>query len=189
MRMDLSRSGSFSTLHFYRLRPHLWLTELQPSTLWSQKQLFGSFSRNAHNVGTNVLGLLADHLEIPREGLVNRHRFEAKSGDHVRLSWAPGSKGPAPKTEADTPITTHAHTDFGSVTLLFNWLGGLQVENGKTGEWEWVRPLPGHAIYNMGDAIVEFSGGKLNSGKHRVLAAPGDQATQERYSVSQLSVI
>ncbi|KAL9054589.1 MAG: hypothetical protein Q9162_004052 [Coniocarpon cinnabarinum] len=150
----------------------------------NEKALLKSFTENAHSVGMNVMELLAGHLGIPPGELSRRHRIEAESGDHTRLTWAagPGSDGPPPKTEAETPITTYAHTDFGSVTLLFNWLGGLQVENRHTGEWEWVRPLEGHAIYNMGDAMVEFSGGGVASGKHRVLAAPGEQAALERYS-------
>lgn len=131
----------------------------------------------------NVLELLAGYLGIAPAELTGRHRFEAQSGDHTRLTWGPGSDEPPPTSEAETPITTYAHTDFGSVTLLFNWLGGLQIENRATDQWEWVRPVPGHAIYNMGDAMVEFSGGRLNSGKHRVLAAPGEQARLERYSV------
>ncbi|KAL9093769.1 MAG: hypothetical protein Q9159_000071 [Coniocarpon cinnabarinum] len=130
----------------------------------NEKALLKSFTENAHSVGMNVMELLAGHLGIPPAA-------------------GPGSDGPPPKTEAETPITTYAHTDFGSVTLLFNWLGGLQVENRHTGEWEWVRPLEGHAIYNMGDAMVEFSGGGVASGKHRVLAAPGEQAALERYSI------
>ena len=31
--------------------------------------------------------------------------------------------------------------------------------------------------------MVVFSGGKLKSGKHRVVAAPGEQARLDRYSV------
>lgn len=53
--------------------------------------------------------------------LIAQKRFDAESGDHTRLTWGPGSNEPPPKSEADTRITTYAHTDFGSVTLLFNW--------------------------------------------------------------------
>ena len=131
----------------------------------------------------HVMELLAPYIGVPAAELLARHRFEEQSGDHTRLTWGPGSNDPPPKSEAETQITTYAHTDFGSVTLLFNWLGGLQIENQATGGWDWVRPIPGHAIYNMGDALVRFSGGQLKSGRHRVLAAPGDQSHLDRYSV------
>ena len=46
-----------------------------------------------------------------------------------------------------------------------------------------MRPLPGHAICNLGDAMRELSGNRVASGKHRVVAAPGSQAALDRYSV------
>jgi isopenicillin N synthase-like dioxygenase len=79
-----------------------------------------------------------------------------------------------------------AHTDFGSITVLFNWLGGLQIKSKSPhnlGEWEYVRPLPGHAICNLGDAMVKFTSGELKSAKHRVVPAPGGQGEVDRYSV------
>ena len=76
------------------------------------------------------------------------------------------------------------HTDFGSVTVLFNRLGGLQVLlPGEEGEWLYVRPLEGHAIVNLGDAMVRFTGGLLRSNIHRVVAPPGEQAGETRYSL------
>lgn len=95
------------------------------------------------------------------------------------------------------------HTDFGSVTVLFNRLGGLQVRLPDYIEptpaagagasevetrlceegWAYVRPLPGHAIVNLGDALVKFSDGKLRSNIHRVVAPPGEQGSVTRYSL------
>ena len=76
------------------------------------------------------------------------------------------------------------HTDFGSVTILFNRLGGLQVlPAGADAEWTYVRPLPGHAIVNLGDALVKFTNGLLRSNIHRVVAPPGEQAACTRYSL------
>jgi isopenicillin N synthase-like dioxygenase len=46
-----------------------------------------------------------------------------------------------------------------------------------------VRPLPGHAIINLGDAMVKFSKGRLRSNIHRVVAAPGEQGKVTRYSL------
>jgi hypothetical protein len=47
------------------------------------------------------------------------------------------------------------HTDFGSVTVLFNHMGGLQVLNPDSKEWKYVKPEPGCAVINLGDAIVK----------------------------------
>lgn len=170
-----------------------------PELLQEARPLFAGFMRNAHGVGLVVLELLAKRLGIPPEQLASKHRLQARSGDHVRLTYGPGDPGEAgreaTRTEAETKITTFAHTDFGSVTLLFNWLGGLQIENNRRAGseegvggkeesvWEWVRPIPGHAICNLGDAMREFTGARVASGKHRVVAAPGSQAALDRYSV------
>lgn len=84
----------------------------------------------------------------------------------------------------DRQLTLGAHTDFGSVTLLFNKLGGLQVypppeaknaAGQPFNEWLYVRPLPGHCIVNLGDAMVKFTAGLLKSGTHRVVNPPGEE--------------
>jgi isopenicillin N synthase-like dioxygenase len=70
------------------------------------------------------------------------------------------------------------------VTILFNWLGGLQIESRTApGTWSYVQPLPGHAVINLGDAMVKFTNGALRSAKHRVVPSPGAQAGLDRYSV------
>jgi isopenicillin N synthase-like dioxygenase len=79
-----------------------------------------------------------------------------------------------------------AHTDFGSITILFNRLGGLQVL-APNGEWLSVQPLPGHAIVNLGDAMVKFSDGLLKSNIHRVVTMPGLSEVVDRYSVVYFS--
>ena len=49
--------------------------------------------------------------------------------------------------------------------------------------WAYVRPLPGHAIINLGDALVMFTKGVLRSNVHRVVAPPGRQAEATRFSL------
>ena len=50
-----------------------------------------------------------------------------------------------------------------------------------------MRPLPGHAIVNLGDALVKFSHGLLRSNIHRVLTPPGRDAGRERYCLVYFS--
>lgn len=47
------------------------------------------------------------------------------------------------------------------------------------GGWCYVRPLPGHAIVNLGDALVKFSKGGVRSSVHRVVKPPGRQGGGE----------
>ncbi|CAF1002373.1 unnamed protein product [Rotaria sordida] len=79
-------------------------------------------------------------------------------------------------------VALGAHTDFGSVTILFNRLGGLQILT-PNGEWMNIQPLPGHAIVNLGDALVKLSGGLLKSNIHRVVNMSELNEAVNRYSV------
>lgn len=46
-----------------------------------------------------------------------------------------------------------------------------------------MKPLAGHCIVNLGDAMVKFTNGLLRSNIHRVVSPPGEQAKETRYSV------
>lgn len=97
----------------------------------------------------------------------------------------------APQPEANRGTSLLAHTDLGSVTLVWNVLGGLQIlppgsTDYETG-WQFVKPLSGCAMVNMGDAMVKFSDGIVRSNLHRVAYALGEQAMCDRYSLIYFS--
>lgn len=176
--------------------------------------LLASFMRHAHAVAVDVvLRVLSRGLGLADGALAALHRLERPSGDQVRLlRAAPTAAGEREeRVLADRPPLLGAHTDFGSVTVLFAKVGGLQVLlpsleggdgavaaksssvgvnalNGNTnvsndGTWAYVRPLPGHAVVNLGDALVYFSAGLLRSALHRIVTPPGAQAQSTKYSV------
>lgn len=149
-----------------------------PGVLASRRELLRSFIGAAHGIVTLVLTLLNDHLRLPANTLQDMHRLEGHSGDQVRFIKAP------PQPADDRRTALGEHTDFGSVTVLFNRLGGLQVlPPGRDADWCYVKPLPNHAIINLGDAMVKFTNGLLRSNIHRVVAPPGEQASHTRYSL------
>ena len=151
-----------------------------PDEITRNKPLFQAFTRNAHDVGMAVLRVLATQLSLPDDTFTQRNLFTHESGDHCRLT-----RKFAHVSDANA-IGLPSHTDFGSITILFNWLGGLQIQShdpATHGEWAYVKPLPGHAIINLGDAMVTFTNGMLKSAKHRVVPAPGPQVAVDRYSL------
>lgn len=153
-----------------------------PEVLDSQRPLFKSFMQSAHGIISLILENLNTHLDLPPHTLANLHRIGKSSGDQVRLIKAP------PQPMDDRQLTLGEHTDFGSITLLFNRLGGLQVlPPGKGAEWCYVKPIPGHAIVNLGDAMAVFTNGLLRSNIHRVVSPPGEQGDKTRYSVVYFS--
>lgn len=152
-----------------------------PAEIEDAKPILKDFTKNAHTTGMLVLGILARQLGLEAKDFQDRNIFTHPSGDHCRLT-----KKTPHKADAKDVIGLPSHTDFGSITILFNWLGGLQIQSHdprKLGEWEFVKPLPGHAIINLGDAMVKFTNGALKSAKHRVVPAPGEQVGVDRYSI------
>lgn len=173
-----------------------------PEIVLEQKPLLARYMTNAHSTGLKIMSILSSRLGLPPDALNKYHRITEEAGDHVRMTWGP------PRKSAELPeIQTPGHTDFGTITILFNWLGGLQVwsdpsrgsfENivdpestaattngsGEKPRWLWVQPPPpNHAIINLGDASVKWTGGVLCSGRHRVVPAPGEQGKFDRYSI------
>ena len=172
-----------STEFFNIAKDHLYdiaQSRTYPPAILAQRDLIASFQLHAHKMAMLVLGTLARELGLPEDELTKRNDFSRPSGDHCRLTRT------MPQETKSDAIGLPSHTDFGSVTILFNWLGGLQIQSqdvAKNGGWEFVRPLAGHAIVNMGDAMVCFTNGELKSAKHRVVPAPGNQGNAERFSV------
>lgn len=136
------------------------------------------FMEGGHAVVTLILGKLNQKLGLPGRTLQDLHRLHAKSGDQVRWVKSP----PQPLDDRRTALGEH--TDFGSVTVLFNRLGGLQVlPPGEGSQWSYVKPLRGHCVINLGDAMVKFTAGLLRSNIHRVVNPPGQQQDSTRFSL------
>ncbi|CAF4862353.1 unnamed protein product, partial [Rotaria sp. Silwood1] len=111
----------------------------------------------SHEIALVILEALSLKLGLDSRVLPNLHRLKQPSGDQLRLTKStmyPTEKGCLPA------VAFGAHTDFGS-----------------NGEWLDIQPLPGHAIVNLGDAMVKLSGGILKSNIHRIVTISGLKET------------
>ena len=149
------------------------------------RAVLDSYIKSAHSIITLLLDHLDNHLDLPSNTLRALHRLYSISGDQVRFLKAP------PQPIDDRQVALGAHTDFGTLTVLFNRVGGLQVlppsPPDKEPQWMYVKPLQGHAIVNLGDALSKFTNGLLRSNMHRVVSPPGLQAEEIRYSLVYFS--
>lgn len=71
------------------------------------------------------------------------------------------------------------HTDYGSITLLFqDGRGGLQVElpGEPGGRFVDVEPVEGAIVVNSGDLLARWSNGLVRSTLHRVVEPPSVRA-------------
>ncbi|EMD41145.1 hypothetical protein CERSUDRAFT_111710 [Gelatoporia subvermispora B] len=137
------------------------------------------FVRKSVEVSHALLDALSVKLGLPKGALSQRHKLEENSTCNARVIKTP----PQPEGWSEEKALMAAHTDYGSLTFLHNRLGGLQVLAPGTSKWQYIRPLPGHAICNVGDSLVLLSGGILRSNLHRVVPPPGEQFPLERWSL------
>lgn len=150
-----------------------------PEIIACNQLLLKDFTISVHALAMHLLGHLDLHLDLKPGTLASFHRLHKSADDHVRFI-----KYPAQPLD-DRRTSLGAHTDFGSITILFSALGGLQIlPPGPDAQWGYVRPERGHAIINIGDALVKFTNGLLRSSMHRVTYPPGAQAEFVRYTVA-----
>ncbi|XPS68803.1 hypothetical protein M3J07_001078 [Ascochyta lentis] len=206
----IDKNGTRDRNEFYNISKDdiLGLADRLPSPAClsghGERRVFERYIKSSHGICQLVVALLSSRLPLTENagrdgGLTRFHRLTANSGDQIRFVKA------APQDRSTKGVALGEHTDFGSVTVLFNRLGGLQVrlpqhmeavppdETVQTASavekklcedgWCYVKPLPGHCVVNLGDALVKFSNGQLRSNIHRVVAPPGRQGEVTRYSL------
>jgi len=139
--------------------------------------LIRSHISSCRKITSTLLQILTEQLNFSNPDLPSLHVFEKAAGNQMRIIKS------APADEPTDKLVAGAHTDFGSFTVLFNNLGGLQVHLSKETGWQWVPPIEGYAIINLGDAVVRFTDGLLKSATHRVAQPPPEHGGHDRYSV------
>ncbi|KAL8761065.1 MAG: hypothetical protein Q9184_002771 [Pyrenodesmia sp. 2 TL-2023] len=116
-------------------------------------------------------------------------RFVRRGDNTLRLLHYPGVGAEA---FAGGRVRAGLHSDYGSVTLLFqDERGGLQVERPDGGFLD-VAPVEGTVVLNAGDLLTRWSNGLIRSTRHRVVEPPpslkkgqgGDGRYPPRYSVA-----
>ncbi|ROV93813.1 hypothetical protein VMCG_08762 [Cytospora schulzeri] len=163
-------------------------TPLQPlpPIVHTYRALFTSFLKHGQSVVATFSSTIATQLGLPPDTFTSLQDPTQPSGTVIRLIKAFAS----PSSE-DLRTSMIHHTDFGTITLLANVLGGLQIlAPGRSlteeSAWLWVRPRPGSLVVNLGDAMVQWTGEVLRSNNHRIKHAPGAQQFEDRYSLALL---
>ncbi|KAF5006792.1 hypothetical protein FDECE_6846 [Fusarium decemcellulare] len=118
-------------------------------------------------------------------GLDESHCYEQY---HRKNAVCPTALGLLKYTLADLEpekVGQIAHTDAGSLSIVFTEVAGLQVLKPKEEEWYYIAPKPGHAVVNVGDALRFISGGVLESSLHRIIPHK-DEKNRHKYSIVYL---
>ncbi|TGO77630.1 hypothetical protein BELL_0097g00020 [Botrytis elliptica] len=141
-----------------------------------------SYLNHINSIAQLLLASIDSQLGLPDGTLSSLQKINMPSGTVIRMIRY-ASQDPSARRTALLP-----HTDYGSITLLTSILGGLQIlpRDSDEHDWRYIKPEPGCLIVNLGDAMVEWTGGVLRSNLHRVTYAPGAQAECTRHSIAYL---
>jgi len=107
--------------------------------------------------------------------------FDDKHGENyfLRMLHYPSVS----QTPKSGQLRAGEHTDYGSITLLLQETGGLEVCT-RQGEWIEAKPIPGTILVNIGDAMQRWTNDRLSSTPHRVVVPSGADALRSRYSIA-----
>jgi isopenicillin N synthase-like dioxygenase len=121
-----------------------------------------------------LLALLAASLELPEDFFVSRH-----GGENVTLRFLHYPSNLNARTKSQ--IGAGAHTDYGSITLLFqDDVGGLELRDASDA-WQDAPPIPGAVVVNAGDLMERWTNGRYRSTLHRVKRITG---AADRYAIA-----
>ncbi|KAF2489761.1 oxidoreductase-like protein, partial [Lophium mytilinum] len=165
-----------------------------PAPLVEGESRISQFIDQCHDLCNKIMDLFAAALEIPSadggdKWFSERHnRAKGPSGSILRLLYYPSVPSPPDQTD----IRAGAHSDYGSVTLLFQLPSqpGLEI---LTASNEWA-PVPVNPtsepnppiLVNIGDLLSYWTNGLLKSTVHRVIFPQPEEgkSSEDRYSIA-----
>jgi isopenicillin N synthase-like dioxygenase len=134
------------------------------------------FYQTCTKTANSILQAFAIALELPEDFFTIRHNEENHT---LRLLHYP-SLQTSPK---QGQIRAGEHSDYGSITLLFQETEGLEIQT-ASGEWVGAPVIPGTVVVNTGDLMQRWTNHVFCSTKHRVRIPGDDTVKQSRYSIA-----
>ncbi|MBD0301803.1 MAG: isopenicillin N synthase family oxygenase [Tolypothrix sp. T3-bin4] len=136
-----------------------------------------AFYEKCTELANTVLQAYALALELPEDFFIKRHNQQNHT---LRLLHYPPLQTP-PKPEQ---VRAGEHSDYGSITLLFqDDVGGLEVQT-ASGEWIAAPAIPDTVVVNTGDLMQRWTNDMFCSTKHRVMIPSDRRVNQSRYSIA-----
>jgi isopenicillin N synthase-like dioxygenase len=147
-----------------------------PETIMPFVEAFGSFHTLCASVANDVLRAFAIGFELPETYFVTRHGKNST----LRLLHYP----PVTTAALDGQMRVGSHTDFGTMTLLFqDPSGGLEVLSAD-GRWLRAPSIPGTVLINIGDLMQQWTNLEFRSTQHRVAIPTDASIGRSRFSIA-----
>lgn len=158
-----------------------------PSVMRENRKRTELFTQACQSIGCQILRGLAAGLGLDPDYFVRGHNYRKVSGSAFRLL-----RYPAVPDSVDSATTTRAgsHSDYGSLTLLFQELpsgsdqelaSGLQVFVDDA--WHDVPAKKDCIVVNVADLLAFWTEGRVCSAVHRVTLPDDDSKRLPRYSM------
>ncbi|KAI8229917.1 UPF0676 protein [Colletotrichum sp. SAR 10_77] len=167
-----------------------------PPTIQPDEPFLNSFRDQCHALCLELLNLLGIGLEVDPPTFFSAAHLREKgdSGTILRMLYYPPSSA---TTSSPDDVRAGAHSDYGSLTLLFRLRGqaGLEILT-RENTWAPVPVTPPGTeadalppiLINIGDLLSYWTNGMFRSTVHRVVfggeGAPGETDTGPRYSMA-----
>ncbi|KAL4222165.1 hypothetical protein ACF0H5_018205 [Mactra antiquata] len=162
-RINPERPGDLKEAFNYQpgINPDTW-----PSSEF--KTLSQDFYASCKTLSLRICDALSVGLGLDEKYFRDAHKFIGVDGNPttLRTLYYP----PLPEVSSIKPgqIRLGEHSDYGTITMLFqDEIGGLEVEEKGTG-FVPATPIPGTVILNIGDLMQRWTSDFLVATKHRV---------------------
>ena len=149
---------------------------------------FAAFFETCHDVEERLLRMIAVGMGIDEDYFLAYHRDKQ---NQIRLLHYPSVEDA--RLEKGEIDCIGAHSDFGTITLLFqDEVGGLEVEDLHVkGQFNPAPYIPGTIVVNIGDFLMRWSNDELRSTLHHVRTPAMEEVdpntkvrmTKERFSI------
>ena len=152
--------------------PNIWP---DPERVPGFKEAFETYYAVMEDLAVKLMRLLALALNL------DEHWFDDKIADHITnltVNHYPSLDRPARPGQ----FRRGAHSDWGSLTVLYHdGEPGLQIMSPE-GDWENVQAVPDSFVVNLGDLMAAWTNDRWVSTLHRVVVPEGD--TGDRISIA-----
>jgi isopenicillin N synthase-like dioxygenase len=150
-----------------------------PPVLSEKRRMIKSFQEELHSFALELLECIATALGLPKTQFASQHNRGRPNFDNFELMHYP-----ALPPQAAEEIPRHRispHTDWGSITLLFQQdIGGLQIRPPHYASpapsadevWTDAPVFNDNVLVNIGDMMEFWTAGKLKSTWQRVTSRP-----------------
>lgn len=191
-RGDPKEAFNFGDITFSNGAPHQELPRLFKEK--KNQEIIENTNKKIYKLILEVLRNLSIGLKIEENAggenwFANRNRPDEKNGSILRFLKYPSQKS----YDATEQIRAGAHTDYGTVTMLFQFENqeGLEIYSGTEKQWQKVPYIASKyqgsappVVVNIGDQLSYWTAGILKSTIHRVkFPEQSIREGKDRYSI------